>query len=177
MLLAIVPFIPPFAGHVRRGPVAACALLAVLTLASYASYTQFGAWWYLRFLLPAFGGLAVLIAAGLVAIARVMPRPLGHTVAAVALYATILATLGYASRQLVFGGLRAGERRYIVAGEFAADHLPANAAIFAMQHSGSLRFYSGRLTLRYDWVQPESAAGTPETIERAGYHPLSLIHI
>lgn len=175
VLLAILPFVPPFARHVQRGPIAVCALLAALALASYASYTQFGAWWYLRFLLPGFGALAVLIAAGLVSIARVMPRPLGHVAAAVALYATILATLGYASRQFVFGGLRAGERRYIVAGEFAADQLPANAAIFAMQHSGSLRFYSGRLTLRYDWVQPQWAAAVPEAVEHAGFHPYLMV--
>ena len=175
VLLAILPFVPPFAAHARRGPIAVCVLLSLLTLASYLSYTQFGAWWFLRFLLPAFGALAVLIASGIVSLARVIPRPLGHVAAGVALYAMMLATLEYASRQLVFGGLRDGERRYIVAGEFAADQLPANAAIFAMQHSGSLRFYSGRLTLRYDWVQPESAAGTPEAIERAGYHPYLMI--
>jgi hypothetical protein len=35
-------------------------------------------------------------------------------------------------------------------GRVAADHLPANAALFAFQHGGSVRFYSGRITLRFD---------------------------
>jgi hypothetical protein len=175
VLLAILPLVPPFARHVTRAPLGACLALAAATLASYVSYTQFDAWWYLRFLMPAFGALAVLMAAGIVSIARTMPSPYGAVAAGAALYATVLSTLPFAAHQLVFGGLRAGERRYIVAGEFVADHLPANAAVLAMQHSGNIRFYSGRLTLRYDWVQPEWASGVPATIERAGYHPYLLV--
>lgn len=175
MLLALVPFVPPFGRSLNRGAIGAGLLLAAATLASYVSYSQFDAWWYLRFLMPAFGVFAVLVAAGVVSIARTIPQPFGRIAAAVALSLMTVATLTFASEKLVFGGLRAGERRYIDVAEFASDHLPKNAALFATQHSGSLRFYSGRITLRFDWVQKEWAAAVPAAIERAGYHPYLIV--
>jgi hypothetical protein len=96
-------------------------------------------------------------------------------VAITALVMMAAANISFATQKLVFGGLREGERRYIDVGEFAADELPRNAALFAVQHSGSLRFYSGRLTLRFDSVLKEWAAGVPAAIERAGYHPYLIV--
>jgi hypothetical protein len=175
VLFALVPFVPSFGRTLDRRIVGVCLLLAAIVFASYASYSQFEAWWYLRFLLPAFGALAVLMAAGIVSIARTIPQPFGRIVAVAALGMMILTTVSFAAGKEVFGGLRAGEQRYIDIAEFAADHLPANAALFAVQHGGSLRFYTGRLTLRFDWVRKEWAAGVPAAIERAGYHPYLIV--
>jgi hypothetical protein len=175
VLLLLVPFVPPFRHGLRSDAIAACMTLIALTLVSYLTYRVYDAWWYLRFLMPAFGALAVLAAAGVVAIARTVPQPFGRLAAALALYLTLLSTISYASGKAIFGGLREGERRYLDIAEFAAEHMPTSAAIFSMQHSGSLRFYSGRLTLRYDWVQPEWASKVPAAVERAGYHPYLIV--
>lgn len=175
MLLALVPFVPPFSRHVDRRTLAACAFIALVTLASYLSYSPFEVWWYLRFLMPAFGAFAVMVAAGLIAIGRTVPMPFGGFVATLAVGLMMMTTVSFASSKGVFGDLRAGERRYIDIGEFCADHLPANAALFAVQHSGSLRFYSGRLTLRFDWVQKEWAGRVPGAVERAGYRPYLVV--
>jgi hypothetical protein len=171
LLLGLLPLLPLPGRAVNGRVLVVCVLLGAVTFGSYATYGQFDAWWYLRFLMPAFGAFAVLVAAGIVSIARVAPQPFGRVAAGLALAAMASATLSFASERLVFGGLRAGERRYIDMGEFAREHLPADAALFAVQHSGSLRFYSGRLTLRFDWVQKEWAAGVPAAIERSGHHP------
>jgi hypothetical protein len=96
-------------------------------------------------------------------------------IATLALGLMMMTTVRFASAKGVFGDLRAGERRYVDIGEFCGDHLPANAALFSVQHSGSLRFYSGRLTLRFDWVQKEWAARVPGAVERAGYHPYLVV--
>jgi hypothetical protein len=174
-LLALVPFVPPFSRYVERRVLTACAFITVVTLASYLSYSQFEVWWYLRFLMPAFGAFAVLIAAGVVSISRALPLPFGRVAAALALALMTLTTISFAAEKGVFGDLRAGERRYVDIGEFAGEHLPANAALFAVQHSGSLRFYSGRLTLRYDWVQKAWAPTVPAAVEAAGYHPYLVV--
>jgi hypothetical protein len=175
MLLALLPFVPPFSRHVQRRVLASCALVFLVTFASYVSYSQFEVWWYLRFLMPAFGALAVMIAAGLACIARAVPQPFGRMAAGIALYLMIVTTVSFAADKNVFGRLRAGERRYVDVGEFAADALPPNAALFSTQHSGSLRFYSGRVTLRFDWVQKEWAPTVPAVVERAGYHPYLVV--
>lgn len=171
LLLALLPCVPPLATTLNRRAIVACAAIGAAVLASYLSYSQFEVWWYLRFLMPAFGAFAVLIAAGVVAIARTVPQPYGRIAAAAALWLTVTTTVSFAAARGVFGGLRAVERRYVDVGEFAGDRLPSNTILFAVQHSGSLRFYSGHLTLRFDWVQKEWAAGVSDGIERLGYHP------
>jgi hypothetical protein len=170
-LLALLPLVPALGKGLDRRMLGACVLICAVTFASYVSYSQFEVWWYLRFLMPAFGAFAVLLASGVMAIARAIPQPIGRVAAASLLYLMIATTVSFANDKGVFGRLRAGERRYVDVGEFAGDHLPGNAILFATQHSGSLRFYSGHLTLRFDWVQKEWAAGVIPEIERAGYHP------
>jgi len=176
VLIALVPLVPPVMRWVDRKVVGICALMCTVTFACYVSYSQFEVWWYLRFLLPAGGAFAVLIAAGFTGLARAFPRPYGQVVAAAALAVFVVARASFAGDKGLFGSsLRAAERRYIEVGEFVEEHLPENAALFSMQHSGSLRFYSGRLTLRYDWVQKEWARDVPAAVERAGYHPFLVI--
>ena len=148
--------------------------MCLVTFGCYVTYSQFEVWWYLRFLLPAFGALAVLTATGLAGVSRVF-RPFGAIAAVVALGLTVAAMLTFADRAGIFGRMKQGERRYIDIGEYVAGHLPANAALLSMQHSGSLRFYSGRLTLRYDWVKPPWARDIAPGLERAGYHPYLVI--
>ena len=47
-----------------------------------------------------------------------------------------------------------GERKYAGAGEIVRTHTSPASVIYAFQHSGSLRYYGGRLTLRYDLLDP-----------------------
>ncbi len=175
LLMALLPLVPPLRRGLDRRVVGACVLICAATFASYVSYSQFEVWWYLRFLMPAVGAFAVLLAGGVVSIARAVPQPYGRIASVAALYLMVATTVSFAAGKGVFGALRAGERRYIDIGEFAGDQLPANAILFSTQHSGSLRFYSGRLTLRFDWVQKEWAAGVVPAIERAGYHPYLIV--
>ncbi len=175
MLIALVPLLPVFAMHVERRARRLVVLLIFTTLCCYLPYAQFDAWWYLRFLLPAFGALAVLIAAGLIAIARTAMQPFGRIASAAVLWLLLVSMLSFANGKGVFGLLRAGERRYIDVSQFVARALPDNAALFSMQYSGPLRFYSGRLTLRYDRVKKEWAKDVPALVERAGYHPYMVI--
>jgi hypothetical protein len=175
VLIALVALVPAFARHADRAVVRICALMCLATVACYLTYSQFDVWWYLRFFLPAGGAFAVLIAIGFTSLARAFPRPYGHAAAAAALALFLAARVFFAEGEGSFGSMRAGERRYIDIGEFVAGNLPENAAIFSMQHSGSLRFYGGRLTLRYDWVQREWAKDVPAAVERAGYHPFLII--
>jgi hypothetical protein len=42
------------------------------------------------------------------------------------------------------------DRRFVAAARLVRDLTPPNSAVLAMIHSGSLRYYGGRLTIRYD---------------------------
>src|SRR6185503_3124035 len=120
-------------------------LMILVTLACYLAYLRFDVWWFLRFLLPAAGAAATLIAVGAITLARVVPRPWGLFAAIATLAMLAVSTVPFAAREGVFGGIQALERRYVDAGEFVARRLPGNAVVFAAQHSGSVRFYGGRM--------------------------------
>ena len=151
-----------------------CLALVLATVALYLPYLEFEDWTYLRFLLPAYPALLALVAAALVALASRLTRRwawLGLTVIAAG-----LATFGWtqASRQGVFGWA-AAEQRYVTMGRLIDASLPREAVILAMQHSGSARYYSGRLTLRYDLIEPAALDPTLTGLLAAGVHPYLLL--
>ncbi len=170
ILLALLPIVPRFRRGLDGPTLLVCAVLCAATVACYVSYAQFEVWWYLRFLLPAFGALMVLIAAGLVSAARAAPRPFG--VLAAMLVVIILAGngLSFAARKGVFGGVRDSERRYATIATFAAA-LPPDSALLAVQHSGSLRFHTGLATIRFDVLEYPQSQDLLAALERAGRHP------
>jgi hypothetical protein len=179
ILLAFATILPLVRASDRRGPVALCWVYFIATLASYLPYTPFEVWWYIRFLLPGLGALYVLIAVGILYVARRIRHPWGTLAASVILLLSVKHTTEFALDNSVFGGLRRGEQRYADVAEFVYRNLPDNAVIFAMQHSGSLRMWGGRLTLRYDWIDPDSNPElrprvVPE-LERLGLHPYLAI--
>ncbi|OFW14817.1 MAG: hypothetical protein A3F70_00490 [Acidobacteria bacterium RIFCSPLOWO2_12_FULL_67_14] len=132
-----------------RGIAIACLLFAATVLASYLWYTPFDSWTYLRFLLPAFPLMLAASAAVLTRLLRDMPwrRPAaGGLVIALAVW-------GLWTGRLAFH-VAEEESRYVAAGRFARE-LPGDAVILCNQHSGSLRYYSGRITMRFEWLDPD----------------------
>jgi hypothetical protein len=175
VLVGVLALVPAAWKHVDRRALGFALSAIVLTFGCYVAYGPFEVWWYLRFLLPAAGAAATVIAVGLVTLARVPPLVFGRVAAGVTLWMLVGAALSFAWSQGVFGRLRASERRYIDIGEFVGRTLPANAAILSGQHSGSLRFYGGRMTLRFDFMDRDWAARAPAEIERAGLHPYLML--
>jgi hypothetical protein len=174
-LVGLLSLVPVTWRLVDRRVLVFCLLTMAATFLCYVAYAPFEVWWYLRFLLPAAGATAVVIASGLVALARTMKSPLGRVAAGATLWMLVGSAISFAWAAGVFGGLRAGERRYIDVGEFVAGALPTNAAVISGQHSGSLRYYGGRMTLRFDFMDKEWASRAPAEIERAGFHPYLML--
>lgn len=175
VLLALVPLLPRFAREVDQPAVRLCAVLFGATLLSYLVYALFEEWWYLRFLLPAIPSVFALMATGLLLLGRRLPR----TVSAAAMTAVTFLLLAYTSHFIqersIFGGLREAERRYAEVGTYIHHALPANAVIFSVQHSGSVRFYGGRLTIRWDLIDREWTGRAAAEVERLGLHPYMVI--
>jgi hypothetical protein len=173
MLLALLPLTPWFRRGFDSRAVASCAALLAVVAACYLAYAQFEIWWYLRFFLPAFGGLAVLVAAGLLSALRSVPRPFGHLGGVLALSLFAWSCLSFASREGVFGRVRDSESRYAAIGSFAAT-LPDRAALIAAQHAGSLRFHTGRPVLRFDVLEYPQSLELVAALERAARHPFLI---
>jgi hypothetical protein len=117
---------------------------------AYAFFAEFDAWWYLRYLLPAFPPLFIGLAVCLSALWRVK-RPWTA-------FATIALILGLGGHGVIYAmhrgalGFRDGEQRYVDIARGVTAITEPNAVIICMQHSGSTRYYGGRLTMRYDYI-------------------------
>ena len=152
------------------------------TLASYVFYRPFDVWWYLRFLLPMWPAMMLATSAAIDGILARSLRSHGsgsaqwaaraHAIAMTAIVAAIAwHGLRVAASRSVFDLWRT-ERRYIDVARFVADRTEPDAVVLSHQHSGSLRFYGDRLTLRFDVLDPvwlDRALGYLQSIGRRPY--------
>ena len=126
---------------------------AVSAILLYLFYLPFDAWWYLRFVLPAVPVLLLLSADTVAWIARRT-----HTTFAVAMAVFLLFAGTHAANFIQVRGVLGtgyGEERYPEVALYIDSALPADAAIISMQHSGSIRYYTGRVIVRWDTLNPE----------------------
>lgn len=147
---------------------------AAIGCASYLFYLPFDEWWYLRFLLPVFPILFVMLASALVSLSRAIPMRPSAVVLGVML-ALLMAYRVHFAAAREFLELGYGEQRYIAVGQFIDRALPGNAVILSMQHSGSIRYYSGRLTVRYDVFAPARFPSVIDWFQSRGYRPYILL--
>ena len=147
---------------------------AALLFAMYLVYAPFDFWTYLRFLLPAFP-VAFILGTDVVRELTVNARPAARAVAML-LFAVGTAGFGLSQsdgRNVL--DLGASEQKFADVGRFAATSLPENAVVYAQQHGGNVRFYSNRLTLRFDLLDPEWLDRSLEHLRGAGYVPYILL--
>jgi len=147
----------------RRGALSVVLLgVPATVLLSYLFYSVFDAWWYLRFLLPAFPVVFVLMAASAVWLLERLPAA-ARAPLLVLLFVPLVVHEGQVTAARGVFRLQDGERRYADVGRYLRTATPSNAVFIAMQESGSARYYSGRLSLFYpalpgDWLDRAVAA-------------------
>jgi dolichyl-phosphate-mannose-protein mannosyltransferase len=139
---------------------------------SYLFYVPYDDWTYLRFILPAYPPLLALTCVSLIALARLTRRA---RIVAAAVIVGILAVHGVRYALDRSWPDTADEQRYAAVGRYVATHLPERAVLLSMQHSGSLRYYSGRLTVRYDWIDRGELDAVIADLRRLKYHPYLVL--
>src|SRR5437870_4859178 len=73
------------------------------------------------------------------------------------------------------GGSRIQEHRYVDVGRYVDRALPRNAVVFCLQHGGSIRYYSGRLTVRTDQFDDRGLASAFTWLRAHGYRPFVVL--
>jgi len=140
-----------------------CLAFAACVLASYLWYVPFDDWTFLRFLLPALPMLLATAAAALMAFARRVNLPGGSVVAA----GLLLVCVGAWEGRTAFS-LARDEARYVAAaGE--VRKLPPTAVVISNAHSGSVRYYANRITLRYEWLGADEYNEAVRTLRTRGH--------
>jgi len=176
VLLAVCVFVAP--AWLPRPRVPRLRLLVGgfigIVFLSYLFYTPFDAWWFLRFLLPVWPAMMVATAAALDAFAR---RWTGRWSSVVAW--AIVAAVGW--RGVRLAGERSafdlgwGDRRYVNVARFVAEHTEPDAVVLSRQHSGSIRHYAGRLTLRFDMLDRAALDRAIAFLQSSGRPPYLVL--
>jgi hypothetical protein len=124
-------------------------------VAAYLPYVYFQPqeWMYTRFLLPA---IPVMWLLGAAMACDALARLSGWRAAAAGLplLAALVTWSVLVAHQRDAFALKDGEAKYVEVGRLVNRLLPPDAVVISMQHSGSLRFYTGRRILRWDYLDP-----------------------
>jgi hypothetical protein len=149
------------------------AAMALVVFVMYAFYMPFDAWWFLRLLLPAWPALCIGTAA-LIAAASRFAGTRARDVQVVAFIALGLYTALLASRLHVFPD-NEGERRYATVAELVRQATDPSSMILASIHTGPIRYYAGRDTMRFDLLNEEWLDRAIAWLNAHGRHPYILI--
>jgi hypothetical protein len=162
-------------GTVASAKAAALLLAAIAgtVFAIYAFYIPFDAWWFLRLLLPAWPALCIGSAAVIMAVSR-LAGVRAREAQVVALIALGLYTAFLARRLNVFPD-NEGERRYATIAELVQHATEPSSLILASIHTGPLRYYAGRDTMRFDLLDEAWLDRAVAWLTAQGRHPYFLI--
>ena len=139
---------------------------------SYLFYISFDAWWYLRFLLPMWPVLMIAVAASIDAVVRKIPAKAVVFPACVVALAVNGVRIAADRSTFTIGR---GERRYIDIARFVAGHTEPGAVMISLQHSGTLRLYADRLTLRFDQLDPMWLDRAAAFLQANSRHPYVVL--
>jgi hypothetical protein len=164
--------------RVRRAHVALLLVFSAVVFTSYLFYLPWGReeWGYLRFVLPAFPPLIVLT----VAVVHELTRRVSINDAigagvTIALFAALAAWQAHEAVRLGAFATKPAEQRYVDVGRYVAMALPSNAVFIAGVESGSLRYYSSRLTVRTDLLDERWLDDAVEALRLKGLHPYVVL--
>ncbi len=149
-----------------------CFIAAVF--GCYMFYFPFETWFWLRFVLPAFPPLFVLTSVALVGLLARLERGARVLTTGVILAALAWRGVAFGLEHAVFD-FREGERKYVAVSEYIARVLPERGAYLSTLYSGSIRYYSGRVTVRYDQLPPNWLDAVIMELRRLGYHPYIVL--
>ncbi len=144
-------FVAPFLTRVKSQSwlLLAFAGLVILLYIPYG-YFERDNWGYLRFLLPAYPALIVLsLLAGVALVGRVVPDARRSVIVTIIFVIVLAGWQSYESVRRNTLGLRHVEQRYVDVGRYIAAGMPSDAVLIAALHSGSIRYYSARVTIYY----------------------------
>jgi Dolichyl-phosphate-mannose-protein mannosyltransferase len=147
--------------------------VAAVVWISYLLFVPWDAWWYLRFLLPTWPMMALGTASLAAAVYRARPPVLSGAVVFILVAIGVIGVTQAAHRE-TFTVAR-GEAKYVEVAKTVESLTGPDAVIISAQHSGSIRYYAGRLTLRWDVGDPMWLDRTVDWLAAHGHHPYFVL--
>lgn len=155
------------AATTSRRPLVLGLVMLVVSATPYLLYFEFDHWETLRFVLPSIVLCTIATGGGLaLAVGRMTPR--AADLAAIAAAAVVLVSSTRFLRAETVPAQPEADRRYTLTAARLSRETPPDAVVLAMQHSGSIRHYARRTTLRFDVIQPHEIEAVVAAIEARG---------
>lgn len=161
-------------------------LMLAIALAEAFPYFFYGVpfddWEMLRFLLPGIALLVPVAAEGIASLLRRLPLPAPQLAVVVIAFAALAASVHWLESQGTLL-LSVTETKYPRVADWFSTRTSTDAVVFASLHSGSVSYYSKRLTLRWDRVPADrlvptldglAARGTPAYVVLDGTYEKDL---
>jgi hypothetical protein len=154
------------------------AIFVALLWGQYLAYEVFDSWGFLRFLLPSWplimAGLAgVLLAASDAWLAR-LPRVIARGSLALLVVLLGVWTFSPVLRDKVLVGRQAAAHEAPL-GQLVRKHTVDNSVVLVWERSGTIRYYSGRTTLRYDFLDGDWLDRAVAWLRDRGVHVYAVL--
>ena len=151
----------------------ALGAFVIVVFLAYVAFPLFDSDWNLRFMLPAVSPLLVLASIAALSLAG----RLFETRQVAYLMAMLIIVGGYGVDYARDRGAfeTSHLRKFADAGDYIRRQLPQRTVLFAMLHSGSATYYTGRPTLRWDLLAPSDLDRLVSELIRRGYVPYLLL--
>ena len=152
---------------------AVIGLYILILWAEYVAYLEFDSWGYLRFLLPSWPFFMLGLASVFLAVGRLG----GHSVRWIV--GALVIALGlwnlHVTDQTGYFDQRQAARHEAPIGQLVRAHTKDNSVLIVMERSGSLRYYAGRMTLRYDFLEPNWLDRAVAWMTERGIHVYAVL--
>jgi hypothetical protein len=159
--------------HADRAVFAVIGLFVVVLWGEYCAYLEFESWGYLRFLLPSWPFFMLGLASVFVAAGRA-DRDEVRWIVGVLVVALGVWSLHFAERNGAFNQRQAARHEAPI-GHLVRAHTDENSVVLALGRSGSLRYYAGRTTLRYDILEPDWLDRAVAWLTERGVHVYAVL--
>jgi hypothetical protein len=154
--------------------------VAAAAAAPYLFYLVFDDWESLRFLLPAIVLVLILFARALSVVLSRLPtvrlQQLGQLSLLLIGLACAMASHRFLDREGVYRTANL-EAKYALTGEWFRTHTSERAIVLAALHSGSIRLYGRRQTIRWDQIPSDKLGATVQNLMSAGYEPYLALDV
>ncbi len=153
------------------------AIFVALLWGQYLAYEVYDSWGFLRFLLPSWPLIMAGVAAVLLALCdrwlSRFPRVVAHS--ALTVFVVLLGgwTFSIAVRANVFNRQAAAPEAPL--GQLVRKHTVDNSVVLVWERSGTIRYYSGRTTLRYDYLDREWLDRAVAWLRQRGVHVYAVL--
>lgn len=176
VLASVLFFVAPRWFDAMRIPLPRVLLGGVMlsVASSYLFYLPFEGWTYLRFLLPMWPVLMLATAFSLDAASRRWSTSTSRLLALACVALACWRGIGIAEERGSFDLWR-GERKYADVGRYLAGRTDPRAVMLSFQHSGSIRLYADRLTVRWDQLDVAWLDRAVEYLTSIGRHPYIVV--